>query len=101
MVKEINEKEFDEIVKEGKVLVDCFAEWCGPCRMLSPIVDELAEEVTDCTFYKLNVDNAEELPARYGIMSIPTLLLFKDGELITKSVGFKTKDELKEFIKGE
>jgi len=101
MVKEINEKEFDEIVKEGKVLVDCFAEWCGPCRMLSPIVDELAEEITDCSFYKLNVDNAEELPARYGIMSIPTLLLFKDGELITKSVGFKTKDELKEFIKGE
>lgn len=97
-VSEIKESEFTEKIKEGKVLVDCFAEWCGPCKMLSPIIDELASETQDCTFYKLNVDEANELPSKYGIMSIPTLLLFENGEFIKKSVGFKTKEELKEFI---
>ena len=98
-VLKINESEFDEKIKNGKVLVDCFADWCGPCKMLSPIIDEVAEEISDCTFYKLNVDEANSIPARYGIMSIPTLLLFENGELKSKSVGFKPKEDLKEFIK--
>lgn len=97
-VLEISESEFEEKIKGAKVLVDCFAEWCGPCKMLSPIIDELAGEIEDCTFYKLNVDGAMQVPAQYGIMSIPTLLLFENGELVKKSVGFKTKEELKEFI---
>ena len=96
---EIKENEFEEKIKSGKVLIDCFAEWCGPCKMLSPIIDELANETDYCVFYKLNVDNAQTIPSKYGIMSIPTLLLFENGVLKEKSVGFKTKEELKEFIK--
>ena len=100
MVKEIAQEEFNSIVKNstGKVLVDCYAEWCGPCRMLSPIVDEVAEEVNSCTFYKLNVDEAEEISTEYQIMSIPTLLLFENGELKNKSVGFMSKEDLKRFV---
>lgn len=98
MVREINENEFNEVTKEGKVLVDCFATWCGPCKMLSPIVDELAEEVKEYSFYKLDVDSADEVPAKYGIMSIPTLLIFENGELKDKLVGFKTKEELASIL---
>ena len=98
-VLKIDENDFDERIKNGKVIVDCYADWCGPCKMLSPIIDEIASETKECTFYKLNVDEANLIPSRYGIMSIPTLLLFENGELKEKSVGFKTKEELKEFIK--
>lgn len=97
-VIEIKENEFKEKIKEGKVLVDCYATWCGPCRMLSPIIDDLAGEREDTEFYKLDVDDAENICKEYGIMSIPTLLLFKDGKLVTKSVGLKQKDELEEML---
>lgn len=99
MVTQISKNEFNEKINQnGKVLVDCFAEWCGPCKMLSPIVDELAEELDICKFYKLNVDDAEEIASEYGIMSIPTLLLFENGELKNKTVGFMNKSDLKEFV---
>ena len=99
-VIEITEKEFKERIKSnGKVLIDCYAPWCGPCKLLSPIVDEVASEREDCEFHKLNVDDAEEISREYGIMSIPTLLLFDKGELKTKTIGFKSKEELKELIK--
>lgn len=99
-VKKISEKDFNKVIsnKEKKVIVDCYAEWCGPCRMLSPIIDELKEEVDSCEFYKLNVDEAENISREYGIMSIPTVLIFKDGKEINKSIGLKTKEELKELI---
>lgn len=99
MVKEIKESEFDNVVNSGKVVVDCYAPWCGPCRMLSPIVDELAEELKDYSFYKLNVDNAEVIARKYMIMSIPALLILENGELKQKLVGFKSKEELKEILK--
>ena len=99
MVNIINDKEFDEKIKSGKVLVDCYAEWCGPCKMLSPIVDELAEEIKDVSFYKLNIDESDEIVRRYSVMSIPTLLVFENGELVNTSVGFKNKDEVKELLK--
>ena len=99
MVKEIKEEDFKETIKEGRVLVDCYADWCGPCRMLSPIVDQLSEELKDINFYKLNVDDAEETSAEYGIMSIPTLLLFENGELKEQLVGFRSKDELLNILK--
>ena len=99
MVKNINENEFKEVIKEGTVLVDCFATWCGPCRMLSPIVDQVSEEVKDVNFYKLDVDEAENISNEYGIMSIPTLLVFKDGKLVNKSVGLVNADALKELLK--
>ena len=99
MVKQITDKEFDESIKTGKVLVDFYAEWCGPCKMLSPIVDELSEELKDISFYKLNVDESDEVVRKYSVMSIPTLLIFGNGELKNTSVGFKSKDELKEMLK--
>ena len=98
MVNELNEKEFANVIKDGKVLVDCYATWCGPCRMLSPIIEDLAKEINDYKFYKLDVDNASEIPAKFGIMSIPTLLLFENGELKEKLVGFMTKEELKSIL---
>ena len=99
MVNEIMEAEFNEKIKEGKVLVDCYAPWCGPCKMLSPIIDELAKEIDTVNFYKLNVDDAEDVSRQYGIMSIPTLLIFENGELKEKLVGFKSKAELEGIIK--
>lgn len=99
MVNEILENDFKEKVANGKVLIDCFATWCGPCRMLSPIIDELAGEVSDYSFYKLDVDKNENVAREYGIMSIPTLLIFENGELKQTLVGFKSKEELKEILK--
>ena len=99
MVNEIKENEFNEKVSSGKVLVDCYAPWCGPCKMLSPIIDELAKEIDTYTFYKMNVDEAENISREYGIMSIPTLLIFEDGNLKEKYIGFKSKEELETILK--
>lgn len=99
MVKELSEKEFNEVIKEGKVLVDCFATWCGPCQMLSPVIEELANEVKEYSFYKLDVDQNPDIASTYGVMSIPTLLIFEDGELRETSVGLKSKDELLNMLK--
>ena len=73
------------------VLVDFWASWCGPCRMLSPIVDQIAEERTDIKVCKVNVDEQEELAMRFGIMSIPTLIVFKNGEVTKKTMGVQPK----------
>jgi len=97
-VIEIKESDFKEKIKGPKVLVDCYAEWCGPCKMLGPIIEELASQTENCEFYKLNVDEAEEVTTEYGIMSIPTILYFENGELKSKNVGFKTLEELKEIV---
>ena len=100
-VVEIKEQDFVKKtqVKDKKVLVDCYATWCGPCRMLSPIIDDLSEEITNYDFYKLDVDEAEEIARKYDISAIPALLIFVDGELKEKIIGFKTKEELKERLK--
>jgi len=100
-VKQIEESEFNKVTKESKkkVLVDCYADWCGPCKMLGPIIEEVSEEEKDFEFYKLNVDEAEKISMEYGIMSIPTLLIFENGELVKKSVGFLPKDKIKELLK--
>lgn len=97
-VIEIKENEFENKIKGKKVLVDCYAPWCGPCKMLSPIVDQVSDEISSCEFYKLNVDEADEISSKYGIMSIPTLLLFENGELKRQVVGFMSKDELKKIV---
>ena len=95
-VQTVTKENFDEIVlqSEKPVLLDFWAEWCGPCRMVSPIVDEIAEERDDIVVGKVNVDEQGELAVRFGVMSIPTLLVFKGGELVQTAVGTRPKDEI-------
>ncbi len=92
---------FDKLITESEkpVLVDFWAEWCGPCKILSPRVDEAAEEMDDVAVAKVNVDDQQDLAARYKVMQIPTLLLFKGGEVASKSVGAITKDQIKDFAR--
>jgi len=94
----INKDNFEEKVSNGKVMVDFFANWCGPCKMLSPILEELSNEKSDYSFYKVDVDNDEDLARRFGIMSIPTLIIFENGELKQKLVGFVSKEELEKVL---
>lgn len=100
MVKVLKDSVFNEEVinKKGIVLVDVYATWCGPCKMLSPIVDNVAEEVTDIDVAKIDVDENNEVAQKYGVMSVPTLLLFKDGELMDKSIGFQSKEQILDMI---
>lgn len=81
------------------VLVDFYADWCGPCKMLSPIVEAVAKETENIKFVKINVDEAQELAMQYNIMSIPTLVLIKDGQEINRKVGLIDKSELLDLIK--
>ena len=100
-VIKLTKENFDEIVRNPQkpVLVDFWADWCGPCKMLGPVVEELSNETDDVVFAKVNVDEEPDLAGAFGIMSIPTLILFKNGEKTAVSVGFKAKDELADFIK--
>ena len=95
-----NEEDFDQILKDNEaVFVDFYADWCGPCKMVSPIVEELAEEKTDVKFIKVNVDDVPEVAERFGIMSIPTLIYFRNGEVAGQTLGFQPKEALAAIIK--
>ncbi len=100
MIIDITNENFEnEVVRsEFPVLVDFWAEWCGPCRMIAPIVHEIAEQRSDIKVCKVNVDNNPQLCNQFGIDSIPTLLLFKNGEVAAKSVGYSNKAVLESFI---
>jgi len=102
MEKKFTTENFDaEVLKADKpVLVDFYADWCGPCKMMAPVVDQLAGELADIAVIgKLNVDENEEIATRYGVMSIPTLILFKGGEVVDKKVGVQSKDALEQLIR--
>ena len=101
-VVEITNSNFRAEVLEADrpVLLDFWAPWCGPCRMVSPVVDEIAEEVSTVKVGKVNIDEQPALAAQYGVMSIPTLMLFKDGDLVDKAVGARNKAFILGMIEG-
>ena len=96
-VKAFNEENFEEEVlkTEGTVLVDFYADWCGPCKAMSPIIDEIADEVSTTKVGKVNVDESSELAIKYDVASIPTIMVFKNGEPTKTFVGVTAKDEIK------
>ncbi len=101
MAMEIKSETFDSFVNQPDktVLVDFWASWCGPCRMLSPVVDEVSREHEDTlSVGKVNVDDCPDLAKKFGVMSIPTLLLFKGGQLVDQRVGYMPKSELNEMV---
>ena len=100
-MKVINEKEFNELMKENKVvLVDFFATWCGPCRMLSPILEEVSEASNgEYEVVKVDVDESYDLAKKFGIMSVPTMIIFQNGEEVEKIIGLRQKDDLVNAIK--
>ena len=102
MATEIKQENFDSFIAQADkpVLVDFWATWCGPCRMLAPVVDQVSQENADkLTVGKVNVDDCPDLAMKFGVMSIPTLILFKDGQIVDKRVGYQPKNQLDEMIR--
>ena len=98
MIKHIETKqELEELISKGDVLLDFFATWCGPCKMLSPVLEEVSNEV-NATIIKVDVDEAGPLAAQYGIQAVPTLILFKDGQRVDVRMGYQNKNQLLSFI---
>ena len=94
-MKIVNKEEFLETIKEGYTLVDFYADWCGPCKMLGPVMDS----ITECPVYKINVDDEGEIAQQYGIMSIPCVIAFQDGKEKNRSIGLVSKEEILNLIK--
>lgn len=101
MTVNVTAENFDEEVLNynGKVLVDFWAEWCGPCMMLGPVIEEVSEEVDDVKFCKVNCDEARDVALQFGIMTIPNLIVFENGEQINQSIGYIEKEDVLKLIK--
>lgn len=97
----VTKENFDSLKAQGekKVLLDFWASWCGPCRMVSPIVDEIAAERGDITVGKVNVDEQPELAGQFGIMSIPTLVVMRNGKIVRQAVGAQSKPQILDMLK--
>lgn len=91
-------KNFDQFISDGVAVVDFWAPWCGPCRMLAPILDEVAAKVTEAKFGKVNVDESPELAKRYQVMSIPNVCVFKNGQLVDRVIGLCDAEELQSAV---
>lgn len=98
MVIELTDKNFDQETNTGVSFTDFWATWCGPCRMQSPVIDQLSEEMTEVNFNKVDVDQNQETAAKFGIMSIPTMLIKKDGQVVDTIVGYHSKEQLKKKL---
>ena len=98
MAKIINSQEFDNTIESGVVVVDFFATWCGPCKMLSPVIDELSGELENVNFVKVDIDQSMDLAQKFKIVSVPTLKLFKNGEEVDTLMGFMPKEVLKSKV---
>ena len=99
MVKEIADADFEKFIKENKVVVvDFWAPWCGPCRMIAPTIEELSKEYKDVAFAKMNVDENQKIPTQFGVMSIPNLTIFKDGKQVDSIVGAVPKSRITEML---
>lgn len=98
-IGEVNDQNFAQETAEGLVLVDFWAPWCGPCKMIAPVLEELDGDMSDSVkIVKLNVDDNQETAGKFGVMSIPTLLLLKDGNVVDQVVGFQPKEALQELV---
>ena len=99
-ILEVNEQNFDsEVLNSNQpVLVDFYANWCGPCRMLRPSLEELSDEKASVKFVSVNIDDAEALAWKYGVQSIPCVVLFKDGKEVNRSIGFRPKEDFEEML---
>lgn len=94
MLKTLNIQNFDSQINSGTTLVDFYADWCGPCKMIAPIINEIANERTDITVGKVNVDNDPQIAIKYGVQSIPTLIVFKNGIETSRVVGLRAKEDI-------
>ncbi len=99
-LEHLNSENFDEKIKEGTVLVDFFATWCGPCRMLGPVLEQVSDEIGDkAKIYKVDIDECIDIAKRFGIMSVPTMIIFKDGKESEKLIGLRQKGQILEALK--
>ncbi len=98
MVESENQKQFEAATKNGVTIVDFFATWCGPCRMMSMIIEEINEEHPDFNIVKVDVDTNETLARKFGVLSIPTIVILKDGKLVEKHVGLMQKEDLVDLV---
>ena len=97
-MKIINEKEFQATVSSGVVLVDFFANWCGPCKMVGPILEKIDPEFPTIEFVKVDVNQSQSLAMQFQVQSIPTILIFKDGQVVERQVGFSGEPQLKKML---